>query len=597
MPPLIITASHIAQEEESVISSVSVITLEEIESSGAISVSDLLKNVAGVQITQSGGKGQLQSLSIRGARSNQTLILIDGQRTGSATTGVTAFNFISIDHIQRIEIVRGNHSSVHGSDAIGGVINIITHGFEETYSNSMGLTLGQEDTQVYHVKHSGSFAPDNHYGLSLSHFSTQGYNVTSEDSFNNEADNDNYRNSSAAFHLNHDFNSSLVSTLSGLYAEGNTAFDNIFGNDETDFENFNINLDTVYSNKKLQSTIAINESQDKSTTFGKNVDLTDGDIFSTKRHSISWDNIIASESFQSSLNYPDVAFGFNWYKDDVSISSNDYDVTHRSNSAVYVELQYDHSKFHSNLGYRAEDNEQFGRFNSYNISLQFDFCQCFKLSGSLSTGFRSPTFNDLYFPGFSNPDLSPEEFKSYEFNFKGNLKSINERFEWSINIYRTSINDAIVYNPPGYIPFNLGKVHTRGQEIILSFDWLDTRHVFSSEWLSSINKEEDNPNYGNDLTLIPDKALKWVINKQWQVVSLFVSLNYTGQSYIDAKNLEQIHSFSTVDINTIYLLKNNIKLGFRVENLFDKEYISTGGQGYYYVGQPRIGFFDIAYKY
>ena len=99
MPPLIITASHIAQEEESVISSVSVITREEIESSGAISVSDLLKNVAGVQITQSGGKGQLQSLSIRGTRSNQTLILIDGQRTGSATTGVTAFNFISIDHI------------------------------------------------------------------------------------------------------------------------------------------------------------------------------------------------------------------------------------------------------------------------------------------------------------------------------------------------------------------------------------------------------------------------------------------------------------------------------------------------------------------
>ena len=601
MPPLIITASHIAQEEENTISSVSVITREDIEFSGAKSVTDILKNVAGVQITQSGGKGQLQSLSMRGTRSNQTLILIDGQRTGSATTGATAFNFISVDHIQRIEIVRGNHSSVHGSDAIGGVINIITHSTEENYSNSIGLTLGQEHTEAHSFKHSGSFTPDNQYGISLSHFTTQGYDVTSEESFNNEPDNDNYRNSSAAFHFNHDFNTSLATTLSGLYTEGNAAFDNTFGNDETDFENSNISLNTVYSYKKLQSNILVNESQDKSRTFGKGVKLSEGDIFSTLRRSISWDNIIASEPNQSGINSLELAFGINWYEDDVSESSVNYDVTDRTNSAAYIEFQYDKSQFHSNLGYRAEDNEQFGSFDSYNIGLQYNFCQCFKLAGTLSTGFRSPTFNELYYPGFSNPDLSPEEFKSYEFNLKGNVKNIDESFEWSINIYQTSIENSIVFffDPLAltFTPHNLGKVQTRGQEIIISFNWLDTRHVFSSEWISSTNKDKKSLDYGNDLPLIPEKSLKWTLNKQWQAVSLNVSLNYTGQRYSDAKNSEQLHSFSTVDINTIYLLNNNINLGFRVENLFNKEYTSTGGFGDYYVGQPRIAFFDLTYAF
>ncbi len=598
MPPLVITASHIAQAKENTIASVTVIAKEDIELTGAKSVSDILQTVPGINIRKSGGKGQQQSLSLRGASSKQTLVLINGQRISSATSGDAAFNLIPVDHIERIEIVRGSRAAVHGSDAIGGVINIITHKTAETSQSSAGISLGGENSAAYRFRQSGPLGKNNLYGLSLSYFSTGGFDVTSEDSFSHAPDDDNHRNASASFNFQHTFSSAVRSTLSALIAEGNSAFDNAFGGDESDFENYNIALDTRYRRRHLESSFSIAESRDQSTTYGQGISASKGDIFSTLRQSVHWDNVIHtglpnSTTSTTSLN---TAFGLAWYKDDISDSNTRYNVQSRTNGSGYWEIKFDNQAQHAEFGYRVEDNEQFGDFDSFNLGLQYDFCQCFKVSGSYSTGFRAPTFNDLYFPSLfgtpiSNPNLRPEKSRSQEINFKGAINTTN----WFISLYNTEIERAIVFDLASFLPKNLGEVRTRGQELGIEFNWLGTSQKLSTEWIKAENRDKNDPNQGHVLPLTPDKSLKWNISKQWQNLSVNASLYYQGERYTNAGNTEQLRSFSTTDINILYFVNKQLKLGVRIENVFDKEYIATAAFGDFYKAQSRITYFDLDY--
>jgi len=123
---VVVTASRTEQPISEVIGSVTVITREQIEQSQVQSLQDLLRGELGVDIANNGGLGKQSSIFMRGANSSQTLFLIDGVRLGSASAGITSFEFIPVDQIERIEIVRGPRSSLYGSDAIGGVIKIFT---------------------------------------------------------------------------------------------------------------------------------------------------------------------------------------------------------------------------------------------------------------------------------------------------------------------------------------------------------------------------------------------------------------------------------------------------------------------------------------
>ena len=597
MPPLIITASHIAQTKENTIASVTVISKQDIELSGAKSIADILQTVPGVTIRKSGGKGQLQSLSLRGASSKQTLILLNGQRISSATSGDTAFNLISIDHIERIEVIRGNRASIHGSDAIGGVINIITHQATEKTQSSAGASLGEEHSAAYRFRQSGSLGQTNLYGLSLSHFTTDGFDVSTKDSFSHDPDDDGYRNSSASFNFKHTFNNTLSSKLSGLISAGNTAFDNAFGGDESDFENYNISFATRYHRNNVQSTLAIGESRDQLTTFGNGISTSKGDIFSTIRRSVNWDNVIHTDFSEPNLSF-NVAFGAGWYKDDVSNSSTVYNEQTRTNGSGYAEIKLDSLYQHFELGYRAEDNEQFGDFDSFNIGIQHDFCACLKTGMAYSTGFRAPTFNDLYFPqifgmNVSNPALSPEKSQTFEINFKG----LTDGIDWFISLYATKIEQAIVFDLVSFLPKNLGEVATSGQEAGIEFNLMKTRQRLSLEWTETENLDKNDPNEGKALPLTPEKALKWNISKQWQKLSLNGSLNYQGKRYTDAANTEQLRSFSTLDINALYRVHNQLKLGLRIENVFDKEYIASAAFGDFFNAQRRIAYLDLDYYF
>ena len=596
--PIYITSSRIPQTEDNTISAITVITREEIEDMGAKSISDLLQTVPGVSIQKYGGKGQLQSLSLRGSNSTQTLVLVDGKRVNSATAGSTAFNFIPINNIERIEVNRGARSSIHGSDAIGGVINIITHKKQEKPTTQIGTSFGGENTQAYRLRHIGQTGAKSLYTLSLNHFTTEGFDVTTETSFSNNEDKDNYRNSSGQLVFEHLFSDTFSTKLNAIAYKGNTAFDNIFGGDETNFDNYLLNFSTHYKLNNFKSNFSFSESRDKQTTFGNGIILSDGSIIETRRQSIDWDNIF-SFKLPDENNILNTAFGANWYEDDVSASSVEYDITKRSNSAVYTEFKIDKINQHFELGYRLEDNEQFGGLDNFNIGLQHDFCDCFKTSISYSTGFRAPTFNDLYWPSSliwpssANPVLRPEKSKSNEINIKGHADGV----DWLLSFYTTEIEQAILYNPLSFSMENIGEVETRGQEASIEFTWLQTNQRLSLEWVKSKNKDKVDPNYEHLLPFIPEKSLKWNANRQWNNLSVNATLTYLGHRYLDPGNTSQLGSFSTVDVNIKYRFNSRLTGGLRIENIFDKKYIALEAFGDAFVGQRRLAIFDINYTF
>ena len=148
LPQVVVTATRTATLSDELLSDVSVIDRSQIEQAGTATLSELLTTLPGIQHTSNGGRGASGSLSLRGTNTNQTLVLIDGLRLSSATTGATALEHIPLEQIERIEVLRGPASSLYGSDAIGGVIQIFTRHGEGRPRPNFSLGAGSEGTTI-----------------------------------------------------------------------------------------------------------------------------------------------------------------------------------------------------------------------------------------------------------------------------------------------------------------------------------------------------------------------------------------------------------------------------------------------------------------
>ncbi|NOY67146.1 MAG: TonB-dependent receptor plug domain-containing protein, partial [Gammaproteobacteria bacterium] len=155
LEPVIVTATRTARTADETLASVSVITRKDIEKLQAQSLQDLLRNEVGFSVVNNGGAGKNTSTFIRGAESDHVLVLIDGIKVGSATTGTTAFQHLDIDQIERIEIVRGPRSSLYGSEAIGGVIQIFTRKGGKKTTPTFSTSVGKYNTKKVNVGVSG----------------------------------------------------------------------------------------------------------------------------------------------------------------------------------------------------------------------------------------------------------------------------------------------------------------------------------------------------------------------------------------------------------------------------------------------------------
>jgi len=436
---VIVTATRQAQPLSKTLSDVTVIDRDEIEQAGADSLATLLARQPGVEVTNSGGAGKDTGVFLRGANSNQTLVLVDGVRIVSATTGTTSIQSIPLEQIDHIEILRGPASSLYGADAIGGVIQIFTKQGEGPARFTANFGVGDRGTLQAGVGVSGKTG-NTAYAVSVSQDQTRGFSATNANSQYYNPDRDG------------DANTAYSANLTQTWAPGQSLTLRLFQSfDRSDFDNYgnaNPNLQDVTKtrltgqsiesknvlNDAWTSTLRYAHSQDRSETFAFDSTATQSrSLYTTTQDDVQWQNDIKTGvgSFMAGASYT---------KQKVD-STTVFDKTSRDVTAVFAGYQGEFGRNLLQASMRHDDDSQFGGKTTGQASYGFKLDGGWLLHAGYGTGFKAPTFSDLYYPGFGNPNLQPETSKNTEAGVKWSGNGSRADLVW----FHNDIDNLIIY--------------------------------------------------------------------------------------------------------------------------------------------------------
>lgn len=561
---IIVTANRFEQVVQSTALPVEVITREEIKAIQAKSLTEVLRRLPGVQTSGNGGYGQTQSIFIRGVDSKRILFLIDGVRIGSATLGSATISAIPLVGVERIEYLRGTRAALYGSDAIGGVINIITNNSRSEALVSAGI--GSHNYKEGEAAVSGEITPNLNGSISASRVSTEGFSASSND--NNE-DDDGYESKDIIASLSYVINDSFSVDLQTLYHEGEVEYDNP-ADAKKDERIANVAASLNYETEKLDSKLTLASNQDFSKNYAFNSE------YQTDRKEASLVNMYKVNDTLS------IGGGIDWYQDDVSESSVKYDETSRDNTALYITSYYTKKTYQLEAAIRNDDNERYGQNSTWQVGGGVYLIDDYRLTANIGTGFKAPSYNDLYYPGFGNPKLKAEKSKNYEVA----LEASNDLFDWRVAAYKTELDEMIAFAGTG--SENIGEVEITGIEIVASFDTGPLSHDISIDIMDPENKETN-----KQLRRRAKESAKWNItyfSDDWQSD---LSYLYQGKRYDDAQNTEELDAYSIVDLSASYFITDAFTLRAKIANLLDEEYTLSKD----YNTQERSYYASVEYQF
>ncbi|MGR9100433.1 MAG: TonB-dependent receptor domain-containing protein [Gammaproteobacteria bacterium] len=572
LPPMTVTATR--TEMNTRLISTTLITREDIERLQVNTVEQALRGIAGINIGNSGGLGKQTSIFLRGTNSSQVLVLIDGIRVGSATSGTTPFELVPIEQIESIEVVRGPRSSLYGSEAIGGIIHIHTRrGGEKAFQPTFSAGTGSHDRHRYGAGVSGN-AWDTWYNINVSHEQSNGYDSCSSIGFYgcflfaDESDRDGFRNESGSARLGHRFADWLSVEGHALYSDGDTEFDgSVFSGNQTDFVEQVIGGETRIDPFDFwRVTFKGGESRDRQRFKFNGADVG---FFNTERVSFTAQNDFSlGDDHLLTLGYD--------YLDDRVGSSTDFQVTARHNHGYFAQYQGHFLRNEIILGIRHDDNEQFGHHDTWNAAWGYAFDNGIEVSASYATAYKAPTFNDLYFPDFfgfptANPDLSPERSKSFELGVGGR----HDWGHWSLNGYLTYIDDLIALDA-AFVPQNIATARIMGLEAIAGGEWFGFI-VNANLTLLEPENLSSGPDHGNVLPRRAEQVFRLDIDRRFGPFGLGGTVIAEGRRFDDAANTRRLGGFVTLDLRAEYELIDNLTVQARVNNILDKHYQTVAG--------------------
>lgn len=567
LPDVVISANRQVQARNDSSAANTVFTRDDIDRLQPSSVTDLLSRVPGVQVARTGGRGSLPGIFIRGTKSAQSLVLVDGQRIANTTSGDSGLQYLNVDQIERVEVLRGSRSVIYGSDAIGGVIQIFTRrnagqglqprlklgfGSNNTWERSLGLSGGDERTR---------------FNLGASLDETAGIDW-SHASFPSDRDHDAYRNKSLSLNLSHEFSDELEVGFNLLDSRGKSEYDNSFGRydfatgqsvGQKPYTDYTVSSASAYIDAQLneawQTRVELGHSENRDTKRDKL--SPDFSVFNTYRDSINWQNDLTLDQ-QNSL-----ILGGDWYEDRFH-GSTTFSENSRWNRAAFIQHRFKGEWFSTELGLRHDDNQQFGAQNSWSGTLTLPVNSDNDILLSYSEGFRAPTFNDLYYPDtqYSNPNLQPETSKSYELQWRSQL-SDSSRLEASL--YRTDLKDAIILD--GGKPQNVATARINGFEAALKqelFGWQGNLGL-------SIIDPRDRTS-GHTLARRARRTLNLDLDRQFDQLSLGASWQAISSSYDAEDNKNRLAGYYLVGLRSGWALSREVALSLKVDNLLDRRY-------------------------
>lgn len=552
-------------------SSVTVLTEADIARSAAIDLPSFLRTHAGISLSTYGGMGSQAGVSLRGFKNTQTLVLVNGINVRSATSGTTALAGIPLDAIERIEVAKGAHSAQYGSDAMGGVVNIITKGGGACANGNQVCTTVSGGVSYPWGGHAGfNTRGQTQDGLEFAFggrlLGTRGYDFTTALS---EPDDDGFRQGSAHLSLGQDFAWGRL-YADALYSRSRVQYDaDAPWADEADSTLFAGKLGArIDHTENWRTTLEFSTGIDLQENFRKGT--TSRNVYDTKRYGV----FAATEvDFDAAGAQHVLNVGIEAYREQIS-STEAFDVTSRNVGAVFAQHSLMLGDLTVDAGIRHDRNEQYGSATTYNVGASYEFVPGLVGRASYATGFRAPTFNDLYNPWGANPDLKPEHSRSYEIGLRWQptLDTVIDAA-----FYQSWLKDAITLDSM-WIPQNIDRVRNTGFEASIT-------HAFDARWRGRAEVAFNDPkDRATGLGLIRQDRFKataelgFTVNEQ---LDLTAGIVYVGARNdidpVDFFTPIKLPSYVTMDIGATYAFDAKTQVKLSVENLFDKKYSSVAG--------------------
>ncbi|MEE9154295.1 MAG: TonB-dependent receptor [candidate division NC10 bacterium] len=584
---VVVTATRTKTPRSQLTKAVTVITKEDIKERQLLTVEEALREVPSLNVVRQGSIGSQTSVFLRGANSDQTLVLIDGVRIATSTTGGFNFADLTTDNIERIEVVRGPQSTLYGSDAIGGVINIITRKGEGKPRHNVTVEGGRHATFRTKLSSTGGFEFGD-YSVTASYLDTDGF-----------LDHDDYKNTSVSGNFGIKLGADAHLSLFSRYIDGDKNLPPVLG------RGFDPNQE--FKSKYYQGGGVLEQQVLPWLDYSLRMAVTRTDQkFSDPPDFRSPTSFTFSETDAQVLDFngqvdvrplPEVTItvGGEWSRQSADFSSDgafsgfpfssEFD-EHTTDVAFFGqgELVLFEDRVILVGGGRVDDHSDFGTAVTGQFSGAFLIHETgTKFKGSWGTGFHAPDLADLFFPGFENPDLQPEEVESFEVGIEQVLWE--DRFWLEVIYFDNDFTNLFQFNAATSRVENIAQASAKGVEISATVLPLPGLRVSGS--YSRVDTEDEET--GQDLLRRPqDTVFGQVTYTFLERATASVSVLYVGEradqdfTTFPSRRVT-LDPYTKVDLALSVLLLedqgilNKLQVKAKIDNLFDEDYEEAFG--------------------
>jgi vitamin B12 transporter len=567
---VIVTATKIGEAIEETTSNVTVINSRDIQKMNVPFVADVLRTVPDLNLIQNGGVGKVATVLLRGGDSTHTLVLIDGVRVNSTTTGSFDFSGIDVNDIERIEIVKGPQSIIYGSEAMAGVINIITKKGSGKPKADLAFETGSYGTFNPSLTVAGVYKTFD-YRLTGGYFSTEGISAAKHGD-----ERDGYKNASVSGKFGIKPDEKIEFEFTGRYSYDRTELDgfdflNMQAVDDLNF--IQRGNHSVVSGKGKIYLLPIWEQIITFSTFKDILKFRDPDTeynnyeIISRMNTVDWQhNVYLSEMYTLTAGAE--------YRDEKGENKGNFDKS-PENRALYfnnkVKLFSDNLVL--NAGLRYDDHETFGDKTTYRIGMICNVKSvALRIKGSYGTGFRSPTLNELFFPFYGNTKLKPEESTAWEAGFEKDI--LNDRGSVSLTYFHQEYENLIQTDPLTFTASNIAEAEVKGIEINAMVKMSDNMNIKAGyTYLDTEDKET-----GQRLTRRPKDKFNASADFSINDLSVVADFIFVGKRF-DSSVKRNLPSYSLVNLSSSYTIKKWITVFARIDNLLDNDYEEAGSYG------------------
>jgi len=570
---VIVTATRTPERADRVIADNTVIDRDEIARAGAGSVADVLARQRGIEIVRNGGPGASTSVYLRGANSNQVVVLIDGVRIGSSTTGAASWNAIPLSAIDHIEIVYGPLSTLYGADAIGGVVQIFTRKSDGAPQLGAGIGGGTYASRQLDAAIHGSSGGIS-YAFGAAHEASDGFSSTRQGSSSYNPDDDGYSRNSAngriALQLAEGIDAGvqfLKSRLRAQYDSGAASFDT---RNIQDLDSY-----AMFLNGRLlpnwRSSLQWARSNDKLGSFTSSAAAGTSQI-ATRQDETTWQNTIAIGADTLQL--------LAGHRKETVLSTSGADTAatppspmNRSRVTNSVAASYDLRRGSHLVDVSARnDHSIYGSKTTGAAGYGYEFSRDLRATASIGTSFRAPTFNELYYPGYGLASNKPEQGRNAEAGLRYQVSGV----ELQASYYRNRLTDMLVNVNP--CPSRVGNVsgscaYNVNHALLEGWTLSAGTRINAIDLRASADFQDPrDETTGKQLARRTRRHVTLSASHSAGKLEYGAELQASGQRFDDAANKNRLGGYGLLNLTTSWHLTPDWSLLVRLDNAADKRY-------------------------